>query len=89
LRREDADTAEENAKRTDKHSSSANHGEAVGNAVVTPIDGKDGVDIRASAVGSGFDGDQQRSTRGRSCCLEMKNISRPTMALEFWNSWKR
>jgi hypothetical protein len=64
--REDADTVDETAKRTDKHSSSTNDGGAVGKAVATPIDGKDGVDICASAVGSGFDGDQQRSTGGRS-----------------------
>jgi hypothetical protein len=55
--REDVDTAEEKGKRADKHSSSANDLGEVGKAAVTPIYDKDGVDICASAVGSGFDGD--------------------------------
>jgi hypothetical protein len=38
------------------HSSSANDGRAVGKVMVTPIARKDGVDIFASTVSSGFKG---------------------------------
>jgi hypothetical protein len=43
--RGDADTAEENRKGADKHSSSANDHGAVGKVVITLIYDKDGVDI--------------------------------------------